>query len=159
MAAGKRRIKVRNGVATEFLDSIDDALVVAAIEKAERHTNGQIRVHVSKRPHDEDIEQAARRRFRKLRMANTSHRNAVLIYVAPGSHQLYVMGDISIDQLCGPGLWSEAAAELSAAFADGFLTEGIVAAIGKIGAALAEHFPSSGSAGPADGLPDEVSRD
>src|SRR2546430_5700935 len=51
-----------------------DAKIVAAIGEAESRTSGQIRVWIS-RKHIDDPLTTAQRRFKKLKMAKTKHRN------------------------------------------------------------------------------------
>jgi uncharacterized membrane protein len=81
----------------EFISHLDEARIVAAITEAERNTSGEIRVYVSHKKR-EDALAAAHFRFRKLRMASTRHRNAVLIYFAPLTHKFAIVGDLGIHE-------------------------------------------------------------
>ena len=124
----------------EFLDQLDDAKIVAAIGEAERQSSGEIRVYVSHKKR-EDALAAAQVRFQKLGMTRTRHRNAVLIYFAPLTHQFAVVGDAGVHEKCGDDFWRDISAAMSAQLKQGKFTEAIVDAIQKTGALLAQHFP------------------
>jgi uncharacterized membrane protein len=68
----------------EFLRSLDDARIVAAIHEAEARSRGEIRVHVAEREVADPRTEAARV-FEKLGMADTVERNGVLLFVAPAA--------------------------------------------------------------------------
>ena len=77
----------------QFLSQLDHDRIIAAIGESEKATSGQIRVHVTRR-RPTDLEARARRRFEKLGMTQTRHRNGVLIYIAPnlGSLNAHTFG-------------------------------------------------------------------
>src|ERR1041385_7682194 len=97
----------------EFINELDEARVVAAIETAEQKSSGEIRVYVSHKPRHDALA-FARRRFAQLGMSQTRHRNAVLIYIVPRTQQFAVIGDIGIHQQCGDAFWREIVAEMTA---------------------------------------------
>ncbi|MGH7011620.1 MAG: TPM domain-containing protein, partial [Caulobacteraceae bacterium] len=71
----------------------------------------------------------------------------VLIFVALADRQVQILADAAIHQRCGEKPWREAAAAIVQAMKGGAdPTSGIVRAVEICGAALAEHFPSSGRA-------------
>ena len=139
----------------EFLDQLDDAKIVATIGEAEQQSSGQIRVYVSHKKR-EDALTAAHIRFQKLGMARTRHRNAVLIYFAPLTHQFAIVGDTGIHQKCGDDFWRGISAAMSAQLKQGKFTEAIVDAIRKTGDILAQHFPHDPD--DRDELPNEIVR-
>ena len=139
-----------------FLSKLDHDRIVAAIAQAEGRTSGEIRVHVTRRK-PKDLEARARRRFEKLGMTKTAHRNGVLIYIAPNLRRFQILGDAGIHEKCGDDFWKETASAMQELFRKGQFTEGILAGVEKIGQLLLQHFPRH----PADRneLQDDVSED
>jgi uncharacterized membrane protein len=123
-----------------LLGPADHDRVVGAIAEAEKKTSGQIRVHLHHRSVRDPIE-AGRKAFEKLGMTGTAEKNGVLIFVAPRSHNFAILGDSGIHEKCGDDFWNEAAAAMTDHFRKGDFPGGIVATIGKVGNALAAHFP------------------
>ena len=140
----------------QFLSQLDHDRIVAAIGESEKATSGQIRVHVTRR-RPADLEARARRRFEKLGMTQTRHRNGVLIYIAPNLRQFQILGDTGVHEKCGDDFWKETAREIQEHFRRGAFTDGILRGIEKVGRVLAEHFPRE--AGDTNELPDEVTED
>jgi|SRR5438552_15923726 len=140
----------------EFISKLDEQRIVAAIATAEKKTSGEIRVYVSHKLRHE-IMAAAQRRFVKLGMAKTRHRNGVLIYFAPRARKFAIVGDVGVHEKCGDSFWQDIAAAMSEHLKQSRYTEAILLAIERVGAALAEHFPS----GPDDRneLPNEIAGD
>ena len=126
--------------------NFDSERIVAAIAAAEKATSGEIRVHVTRRK-PKDLESRAQRRFHLLGMANTRQRNGVLLYVAPRARRFRVLGDTAIHEKVGEAFWTAVAAEIEQRFGKGEFTEGVIAAVERVGEALAAHFPR---------LPDDV---
>ena len=140
----------------EFIEQLDEARVVAAIAAAERKTSGEVRVYVTHHDIDDALARA-KFRFAKLGMEQTRDRNAVLIYFAPRSRKFAVVGDIAVHEKCGDTFWREVTATMTPLLQAGRPTEAVEAAVKKIGALLAEHFPRR----PDDGneLTNEIARD
>jgi uncharacterized membrane protein len=141
-----------------FLDEVDDERIVAAIRAAEARSRGEIRVHVAEGP-VKDARRAAEADFARLGMAGTAERNGVLILVAPESRSFALVGDRGIDERCPPGFWEELAAGMAGEFRVGRFTDGIVAAVARVGDELARHFPRRPGDDDRNELPDGVSRD
>jgi uncharacterized membrane protein len=139
-----------------FLSRLDDHRIIQAIAQAERETSGEIRVYVSEKQ-VEDVLSEAKVHFLRLGMQKTRARNAVLIYIAPRSRQFAIVGDVAIHEKCGNPFWSTIAAAMETHFKQERYTDALVAAIEKVGAVLAVHFPHQ----PDDRneLPDEIERD
>lgn len=140
-----------------FFDALDDARVVAAIGTAEGRSRGEIRVHVAVDP-VEDALAAARADFERLGMTRTRERNGVLILVAPESQSFAVLGDEGLDHVCVEGFWDAVVESMREAFREGRFTDGIVAAVGRVGDVLAQHFPRRPGDTDTDELPNAISR-
>ena len=142
----------------EFLDRLDDARVITAIEAAERRTSGEICVFVSARALDgDDVVARATARFEKLGMMATREHNGVLFYFMPKERKFAVIGDSGIHEKCGATFWQTIAAGLHERLARDEFTDGVVEAIERAGAALAVHFPRRYD--DRDELPNEIARD
>ena len=74
----------------------------------------------------------------------TVGRTGILIYLSMGEHRAEIIGDEAITSVTTPDTWGEAMAALLKDVRAGRTGDGIVAAVGLIGAVLAEHFPKSG---------------
>lgn len=139
-----------------FLTQLAHDEIVAAIRQAEKRTSGEIRVFVSHKAIEHALP-AAQRHFVRLKMDRTRQRNAVLIFIAPETHQFAVVGDVGVHTRCGEGFWQELAGEMSGHFRRSDFTGGLVHGIKKAGELLARHFPHS----PDDQneLPDDIAHD
>ena len=81
--------------------------------------------------------------FRAAAERRTTGRTGILIYVSMGEHRAEIIGDEAITSVTTPETWGEAMAALLDEVKAGRLADGIVAAVGKVGAVLEEHFPRS----------------
>jgi putative membrane protein len=79
--------------------------------------------------------------FKAAAERRTDGRTGVLIYLSMGEHRAEIVGDEAITALTSPDTWGEAMAALIAEVKAGKPADGIVAAVGLIGAELAAHFP------------------
>ncbi|HUJ10392.1 MAG TPA: TPM domain-containing protein [Verrucomicrobiae bacterium] len=136
-----------------LFNQLDHDRIVLAIAEAERHTSGEIRVFVSHRKTG-DPQRAAVRQFLKLGMNKTTHRNAVLIFLAPESQNFAIIGDEAIHSRCGEAFWEQVAGAMRGLFQQAKFMDGIIHGIHAAGRVLAEHFPSSGAGN--DELPNSV---
>lgn len=142
----------------DFVDTIDDARVVAAIQAAEARCRGEIRVHVTREAVG-DAQGAAVLVFEELGLADTAERNGVLIYVSPRSQTFAVIGDSGIDLKCGRPFWHEVAEAMRADFRERRFTDGLVRGIERVGEELHRYFPREAGRDDRNELPDAVSRD
>ncbi|MEI8341195.1 MAG: TPM domain-containing protein [Verrucomicrobiota bacterium] len=140
----------------DFLQQIDDGQVVAAIADSERATSGEIRIFISHRKR-KDALTAAQKRFDKLGMRNTKHRNAVLIYIVPRTRSFAIVGDAGIHEKCGESFWKETAGEFGENLRKLTLTEALVRVVQKTGNLLEQHFPADPDN--RNELPDEILHD
>jgi putative membrane protein len=65
----------------------------------------------------------------------------VLIYVALAEHHAEILADTGIADRVGPDIWVEIIEELTATIKSGSMADGLVGAIRRAGAILAEHAP------------------
>jgi uncharacterized membrane protein len=141
---------------THFIQQIDDAQILAAIERAESASSGEVRLFIAHAPVVDPLG-AARAQFEKLGMTRTRQRNGVLLYFAPKSQRFAILGDEGIDAKCGEGFWQEIVNAMSPQFARGEFTQAIVEAINRVGAVLAQHFPRE--PGDQNELPNQIERE
>jgi len=143
-------------VAKDFFEGLDRPAIVEAIRRSEAKGRGEIRVHLQ---HGKvgDARKAAEATFLRLGMDRTEHRTGCLIFLVPEERSFAVVGDVAIHEKAGDSFWLRARDDAAARFAEGRFTEGIVAAVDRIGEVLAAHFPAGPDGADADELPNEVS--
>lgn len=135
-----------------FLDRVDHSKVVEAIREAEAATSGEIRVHVSALK-VRDARATAEAYFREQGLDKRPERNAVLLFVAPRSRKLAVLGDTGIHEKCGEAHWREVVAVVGEELRRGRFTEGLVTGVRRLGEELARHFPRAGHQLPRNANP------
>ena len=140
-----------------FVASLDDERIVAAIREAEARSRGEIRVHVAEREVADPRAEAAFV-FERLGMADTAERNGVLLFVAPESQSITVIGDREAHARCGEAFWAAVVEGIREEFRAGRFTEGIVGAVRAVAAELERHFPRQPGETDRNELPDSVSR-
>jgi len=140
-----------------FVASLDDERIVAAIREAEARSRGEIRVHVAEREVADPRTEAAFV-FERLGMAETAERNSVLLFVAPQSRSITVIGDRDAHERCGEAFWTAVVETIREEFRVGRHTEGIVAGVRAVADELARHFPRRPGETDRNELPDGVSR-
>jgi len=112
----------------------------AAIEDAERHTSGQIRVCVEKTCSENVLDRAAKY-FHELDMHKTKLRNGVLIYVATVDRKFAIIGDAGINKAVPENFWDDTKDDMLEHFKRGDLVEGIVTGLKIAGDHLQKYFP------------------
>ncbi|HQY13016.1 MAG: TPM domain-containing protein [Ferruginibacter sp.] len=139
----------------EHFSAADKARIVEAIRMAEKETSGEVRVYVeSKNPFVDPIDRAAQI-FYKLKMQDTDHRNAVLLYVALKHHELALFADEGIYQKTGAGYWNNAVKNMIDRFSKHDIAGGIEQCVKQIGETLKEKFPYIPTEDKNE-LPDEI---
>ena len=83
--------------------------------------------------------------FRASIEARTATRTGVLLYLSLAERRAEIVTDSEVLNRVPHEAWGAAMVELTDAIRDGRAGDGMVAAIGRIGAILAEHFPFSGT--------------
>jgi len=71
----------------------------------------------------------------------THGRTGILIYLSLREHRAEIVADAAIASKVSPETWGEAMAAMLTEIKAGRLAEGMVAAVERVGAVLAEHFP------------------
>ncbi len=84
----------------------------------------------------------------------THGRTGILIYLSMAERRAEIVADEAIASKVAPEVWGEAMASMLAHIREGHVAEGMVAAIGKVGEVLAEHFPLG--EGDTNELPDRL---
>jgi uncharacterized membrane protein YgcG len=91
--------------------------------------------------------QSARERalelFSKLRMWDTEHNNAVLIYLMLADRQVEIVADRGIHAKAGTHAWVKICSAMELAFKKSNFEEGVVQGIQAVTRQLTEHFPVS----------------
>ena len=128
--------------------------MVAAIQKAEKDTSGEIRVHIENRSKIEVLDRAADV-FAELKMHKTALRNGVLIYVALLDHKLAILGDAGINSKVPTGFWDSIKTNMVEKFKQGAITEGMCEAVITAGEQLKAYFPYQEN--DVNELPDDIS--
>ncbi|WP_404711629.1 TPM domain-containing protein [Sphingomonas sp. MMS24-J13] len=83
--------------------------------------------------------------FRTGTEQRTLSKTGVLLYLSLAEHRAEIVADAAIHSRAPQEAWGEAMAALIAALKDNRPGDGIAAAVERIGAVLAEHFPYTGS--------------
>jgi uncharacterized membrane protein len=134
----------------------DEAVIVAAIEEAERNTSGEIRVHFETTCEIEVLDRATQV-FAALHMHETKLRNGVLFYVALKSHKFAVLGDGGINAVVPPHFWEDITQQVIADFKLEKYSEGLAKGIRMAGDQLQSYFPYAGAHKDINELSDHVS--
>ena len=71
----------------------------------------------------------------------THGRTGILIYLSMREHRAEIVADEAIASKVSPETWGEAMAAMLAEIKQGRCADGMIAAVEKVGAVLAEHFP------------------
>ncbi len=138
-----------------FFTEEEEAIIVKAIQEAEKMSSGEIKVHVERHTQKDNFARA-REVFESLGMTKTEDRNGVLFYMAIEDHKFSILGDKGIHEKCPKGFWDEIRNEVQDNFKAGKFVEGLCTGISKAGKALKEYFPHAPEQG--NQLSDQISR-
>jgi len=92
--------------------------------------------------------------FKAAAERRTVGRTGILIYLSMAERRAEIVADEAILKVTDDTTWGEAMTALIADVRDGRPGDGIVAAVERVGAVLAEHFPCS--AGDTNEIPDKL---
>ncbi len=138
-----------------FFSQPEQTRIVDAIRIAEKETSGEIRLYVeSHNPLVDPLERAAEIFF-KLKMQETQHRNAVLLYIAMKDHELALFGDEGIHQKVGSDYWKNEVKKMLFEFGRQDIPTGIENCVMQIGQTLKETFPYETTTDKNE-LPDDI---
>lgn len=139
----------------DFFSAEDKARIVEVIRVAEKETSGEIRIYVEGRNPFMDPIDRAKEIFFELKMQNTEHRNAVLLYIAMKDHELALFGDEGIYKKAGAQYWDLAVKNMIMQITKDSIIAGIEQCILKIGQTLKETFPYEATTDKNE-LPDDI---
>ena len=140
----------------DFIPSDGQRRIADAITAAERHTTGEICVHVTPRCRGNVVKRATRT-FDRLHLYTTRRRNAVLIFIAYEDRKFAILGDTAINDAVPQGFWDGEVEELGRYLKAGRPVDGLCDIIARIGERLSEFFP--GERDDENELSNEVSFD
>ena len=124
----------------DFIPSEGQRRIADAITDAERHTTGEICVHVTPRCRGNVMKRAVRT-FNRLHLYTTKRRNAVLIFIAYDDRKFAILGDTGINEVVPDGFWDGEVEELGRYLTAGHPVDGICAIIARMGERLSQYFP------------------
>ena len=116
------------------------ASLVEAIQTAEDHSTGEIRIHIDSTTEGNNAE-IAFEVFKKLCKDQTAERNAVLFHVNFEQHYLTIIGDAGIHAKVHQNFWDKMHDNITAEFAKGNYYEGLKNAVLETGFELKKYFP------------------
>ncbi len=119
------------------------ASLVEAIQTAEDHSTGEIRIHIDSNTEDDNAE-VAFEVFKRLCMEKTAERNAVLFHVNFEQKYLTIIGDEGIHKKVHQYFWDHLHDEITSEFAKGNFFEPLQKAVLETGYELKKYFPISG---------------
>lgn len=79
--------------------------------------------------------------FKAAAERRTHGRTGILIYLSMQEHRAEIVADEAIAEKVPPEVWGDAMAAMLAELGQGRVADGMVAAVERVGAVLAEHFP------------------
>ena len=133
---------------------LDEERIVSAIQAAEIHSSGEIRVSIA--PFFlGNVQKTAQKAFCRMGMEATQDRNGILIFLVPSRKRFAVVGDEGIHAKVGQAFWNDLVTRLSEHFQRSNYSEGLERGIALLGERLAEHFPYQKDSD-KDELPNEV---
>lgn len=137
----------------KLLSIEDEKTVVEAIRRVERRSSGEVRIFIEEFCPDPPLERVYHL-FSKNGMEKTKHRNGVLIYLAWGTREMAIWGDVGIHERVGPGFWALERDVMRQHFQKKQFAEGLCRVIKQVGEQLEMHFPHE--PGDVNELPDEI---
>lgn len=128
---------------SNFLTDQQMASLVEAIQTAEDHSTGEIRIHIDSNSEGNNAE-IAFEVFKKLCQNKTAARNAVLFHVNFEQHYLTIIGDEGIYEKVHQNFWDKMHDEITQEFLKGNFHDGLKKAVLETGLELKKYFPISG---------------
>lgn len=137
-----------------FLSSKDEKKIIEAIQKAEKNTSGEIRIHIEFESSANHFDKALEV-FERLEMHKTKDRNGVLFHLCPTDHNFTIIGDEGIHQITPEDFWDDIKEDVIKHFKKEHYVKGLCGGIKKAGKALKKYFPYQED--DVNELPDEIS--
>lgn len=126
-----------------FLTEYQMASLVDAIQTAENHTSGEIRIHIDSTTEGNNAE-IAFEVFKTLCQGKTAALNAVLFHVNFEQKYLTIIGDQGIHQKVHQSFWDKMHDEVTKEFSKGNFHDGLKKAVLETGIELKKYFPIVG---------------
>ena len=142
-----------------------EAQIISAIQTAESHTTGEIRLHVEPQCKDENVAampeadpfERALSLFAELGMHRTKAQNGVLFYLAYDSHKFAIVADAGINSKVPTDFWEAIKEKMEVHFKKGAFVAGLSEGILAAGQQLKTYFPTDNK--PNDNeLSDDISK-
>jgi uncharacterized membrane protein len=140
--------------AKSFLSKTENDEVIKSIQQNELNTSGEIRIFIEQQCSYVNPIDRAKELFLNLKMYETLHRNAVLIYIAYEDKDFALIGDNEIFKQASGHFWEIQSKLLAQSFHVKNYVEGIINCVNAVGQELHTHFPSTGEL--KNELPDEI---
>ncbi len=140
--------------ASFFYSIAENDEILKAIRDNEENTSGEIRVYIESRCAYVEPFERAKEIFLKLKMDQTTHRNAVLIYIAYRHKEFAFCSDENLFKKTNQSFWDSLRNQLVKDFTNGHKKEGVIRCINHIGRKLEKLFPFNGEN--KNELPDEI---
>ena len=138
---------------SNFLTDQQMASLVEAIQTAEDHSTGEIRIHIDSNTEGNNA-QIAFDVFKRLCKNKTVARNAVLFHVNFEQQYLTIIGDEGIHEKVHQNFWDQMHDRITQEFMKGNFHDGLKNAVLETGLELKKYFPISGE-NPNE-LPNEI---
>lgn len=137
----------------KLFDNLEEERIMHAINVAENHTSGEIRICIENKCLGDVIAQATKR-FAELEMDKTALKNGVLIFLASDDKKFAIIGDEGINKKVPANFWEETKNIMAGFFKNGQFADGLIAGIDRAGVQLKTFFPRSDN--DINELPNEV---
>ena len=126
-----------------FLTEHQMASLVEAIQTAEDHSTGEIRIHIDSNTEGNNA-QIAFEVFKRLCKNKTVAKNAVLFHVNFEQQYLTIIGDEGIHEKVHQNFWDKMHDRITQEFMKGNFHDGLKNAVLETGLELKKYFPISG---------------
>ena len=123
-----------------FFTEDDEKLILLAVQAAEAHTSGEIRVHIEQKA-GQDPMRVARKAFESLGMRNTDLHNGVLLFLAPEDRKFVILGDDGINEKVPDDFWDKVKDVVLDHFRKNLFAVGLAEGIQLAGKQLSTFFP------------------
>lgn len=128
---------------SNYLTEPEMASLVEAIQSAEYHSTGELRIHIDSHS-DGDNAAIAFEIFKKMCQGKTAEENAVLFHVNFDQQYLTIIGDAGIHRKVQQEFWDALHDRTTRHFARGEYFMGLKKAVLETGLELKKHFPVTG---------------
>ena len=127
-----------------YLTDYEMASLVEAIQTAENHTSGEIRIHIDSHTEGNNAE-IAFEVFKRLCKDQTAAKNAVLFHVNFEQQYLTIIGDEGIHEMVHQSFWNQMHDQITKEFTKGNFHDGLRNAVLETGDELKKYFPIVGN--------------